>query len=144
MAYFHRYSAGADCMPPIAAAKYLACDDVCGRPNAVARQRFCPLQGLEFVSVFSEFRGRPGVFPQSRLSDAPTALFLISAAVRTEPWPATGTVLDLLAARVTGENALARGDARGYIAHVEIPFAGYARQRGTRPAFFSPGTGSID
>jgi hypothetical protein len=107
--------------------------------NAVARQYFRALQGLELLILFLEFRGRPGIRHQESLSNAYAALFL--AACRTEPWPATRTVLDLLAARVTGENALARGDARGYIAHVEIPFAGYALQRG--PAFSLPGTGSI-
>jgi hypothetical protein len=140
MADFHRYSAGAGCVPPTAAAKYLAREDVCGRQNAVARQRFCPLQGLELLILFLEFCGRPGIRHQESLSNANAALF--PAVRRTEPWPATDTVLDLLAARVTGENALARGDARGYIAHVEIPFAGYALQRG--PAFSLPGTGSID
>jgi len=139
MAYFHRYSAGAGCVPPTATPKYLARDDVCGRQNAVARQRFCPLQGLVFDVLFSEKRGRAGIWAQAGFSNARAGFFLTAS--RTEPWPATGTVLDLLAARVTGENALARGDARGYIAHVEIPFAGYARQRG--PAFSLPGTGSI-
>jgi hypothetical protein len=60
MAYFHRYSAGADCMPPTAAAKYLAREDVCGRQNAVARQRFCPLQDFEFVLFFSGGRRKSG------------------------------------------------------------------------------------
>src|SRR5262249_5801102 len=35
MAYLHRYSAAARCVPPTAAAKYLAREDVCGRQNAV-------------------------------------------------------------------------------------------------------------
>jgi hypothetical protein len=114
------------------AIEHLGVEHVRRAENAVARQ-------LELLILFLEFRGRSGIRHQESLSNANAALFL--AACRTEPWPATGTVLDLLAARVTGENALARGDARGYIAHVEIPFAGYALQRG--PAFSLPGTGSI-
>jgi hypothetical protein len=98
MAYFHRYSAGTDCMPPTAAAKYLACEDVRGRQNAVAGQRLPPLQDLVSEGGFSEFRWRSGIPAHEGLSNAPTAIFFISAAARTEPGPPADTVLDLLAA----------------------------------------------
>jgi hypothetical protein len=83
MAYFHRYSAAARCVPPTAAAKYLAREDVCGRQNAVARQRFCPLQRFEFVIFFMGLRGRSGIPAQESSTNAHTGFFL--ATRRTEP-----------------------------------------------------------
>src|SRR5262249_5071193 len=83
IAYFHRYSAGARCVPPTAVAEYLARENVCRRQNAVARQRFCPLQGFEFVDFFRGVRGRSGIPAQKRLTNARAGFFL--AAARTKP-----------------------------------------------------------
>src|SRR5262245_15682501 len=66
MAYFHRYSAGARCVPPTVAAKYLTREDVCGRQNAVARQRFCPLQGIVFAIFLKEGRPKRSIRPLGR------------------------------------------------------------------------------
>jgi hypothetical protein len=66
MAYFHRYSAGARCVPPTVAAKYLTREDVCGRQNAVARQRFCLLQGIVFAIFLKEGRPKRSIRPLGR------------------------------------------------------------------------------
>jgi hypothetical protein len=99
------------------------------------------LQGIVSFDVFYEFRWRSGIWPQARLSNAPTAVFPIPAPSGAEPGPTTGAVLDLLAARVTGQNTLARGRALIYFLHVEIPFAGAVQQ--TPAGIFHAGAGQI-
>jgi hypothetical protein len=74
--YFHRYSAAARCVPPTAAAKYLARDDIGGAMNAVARQHFRPLQGFEFIFFFRRVPGRAGTPAQDSFSNARTGFFL--------------------------------------------------------------------
>jgi hypothetical protein len=86
MAYFHRYSAAARCVPPIAAAKYLAREDLCGRQNAVARQQFCPLQRFELVIFFRGVRRtRNGTGRKVSASDLFAVVSPLAAASRTEP-----------------------------------------------------------
>jgi hypothetical protein len=86
MAYFHRYSAAARCVPPIAAAKYLAREDLCGRQNAVARQQFCPLQRFELVIFFRGVRRtRNGTGRKVSASDLFAVASPLAAASRTEP-----------------------------------------------------------
>jgi hypothetical protein len=67
------------------AAPHLGSEHVCGRQNAVARQRFCPLQGLELLVFFRGFAGARVSRAQGRLSNAPTADFPIAATIRAEP-----------------------------------------------------------
>jgi hypothetical protein len=142
MAYFHRYSAAARCVPPTAAAKYLAREDVCGRQNAVARQRFCPLQRFELVTFFRGVgRTRNGTGRKVSASDLFAVVSLLAAAFRTESLlsrPALNLAATTGASyrRVTPMNSIARGLALIYFLHVEISCAGFARQCG--PAFFLP------
>jgi hypothetical protein len=133
------YAAAANCRLP-SPVEHFEGQHMRRRQNAGARLRFCPLQGIELFVLFLEFRGRSGIPHQESLSNPCTGFFL--ATCRAKPGPPTGAVLNLLAARVTGENTLACGDARGYIGHVQFPFAGCALQRG--PAFSLPGTGQLN
>src|SRR5262249_47418223 len=59
--------------------------NVCRAKNAPARQRFGPLQDLEFLIFFWGVRWRAGITAQEGFSNAFTADFPIAAAIRTEP-----------------------------------------------------------
>jgi hypothetical protein len=67
------------------AGEHLNGENVRRSENAVARQRFGPLQDPEFFIFFWGVRWRAGIPAQEGLSNAFTANFPIAAAIRTEP-----------------------------------------------------------